>query len=195
MSIDNKEFRCIKCGKCCKAGYIVPIQKIDIKKWKNMERNDLLNNIMINPKSFNIKIDVKIHYGSSSEKKKANIIYQSYNKKKQLLVRFIENNHRYYRKKEIPLSSYKKTIGFYKQYYPVIVPIDFNTVINGLELGIEYIIKLNPIGRCPFLRINLCTIHKVKPIACKKFPYVKDNCLRNNYQFISIYKRAKKLKK
>ncbi len=79
---------------------------------------------------------------------------------------------------------YFRIVNPNKEYNTIIVPIDFKTIIDGLKLGLEYIIKLNSIGFCPFLKSNLCIINDIKPIACKKFPYLKNNCLRNHNYYL-----------
>jgi Fe-S-cluster containining protein len=64
-------------------------------------------------------------------------------------------------------------------YLQLIIPKSINSILKGLELGWEYILKTDVSGKCPFLNSNLCSIHDFKPIGCKMFPYNKDDCFLN----------------
>ena len=63
-------------------------------------------------------------------------------------------------------------------FVPVVIPKSFNTILKGLEQGLEYIIKPDFYGNCPFLTESKCEINSYKPIACKRYPFTIDLCLR-----------------
>ncbi|MBN1216827.1 MAG: hypothetical protein JXA99_15480 [Candidatus Lokiarchaeota archaeon] len=122
-----------------------------------MERKELLKYIIINLKSIYIKDNN--NYKGDSVNKIENNNYQYFNRRFNNLIRFIENNHKYYRIKESSLMLYFRIVNPNKEYNTIIVPIDFKTIIDSLKLGLEYIIKLNSIGFCPFLKSNLCILN------------------------------------
>jgi Fe-S-cluster containining protein len=64
-------------------------------------------------------------------------------------------------------------------YLQVIIPRSFYSILKGLELGLEYILKPDISGKCPFLKSNLCSIQDFKPIGCIMFPINKNKCLAN----------------
>ncbi|MBY9017927.1 MAG: hypothetical protein KGD66_03750 [Candidatus Lokiarchaeota archaeon] len=194
MNTSLKAFKCIKCGECCRAGYNVYIQKIDIEKWKKIERNELLEHIIINPKCIAINDNIEFNSvrGTTLAKIRANKNYRDYNGKFNLLIRFIQKNHRYYGKNPSYLDIW--TIIPNQESDPIYIPKDFETILNGLELGLEYILHSDAFGRCPFLKLNLCLIHEIKPLACKKFPYTKEQCLRNDDIYLLICRCLEKVK-
>ena len=72
------------------------------------------------------------------------------------------------------------------RYNPILIPKSFDIVFEGLKQGLNYIIKLNSDGSCPFLNLNLCSIQNFKPKVCKRFPYDKDGGIKEDNYFFSL---------
>jgi len=180
------------CGECCRAGYDVHINKIDAQKWKKMEKNELLEHftIRLNCISINDGTELNSEDGKTIKMIRAN--YSNSDQKIQELVEFIRENHLYCGKS--CFRQYWKTVVPEFDYDPILVPKSYDVMIKGFDLGLEYIIKTDISGVCPFLNLNLCSIHDFKPMGCKKFPYEKDRCLRKDELFLSVCKGLKKIK-
>jgi Fe-S-cluster containining protein len=114
------DFKCLKCGECCRAGFVIHISKVDVEKWRKLNKYNILDHIKI----------------------------------KSLLQR---EAYRLVDKRSNSLS--------------------FDNVIKGMDNGLEYVFNLDFKGKCPFLELNLCSIHNYKPIGCINFPYIKKKCL------------------
>jgi Fe-S-cluster containining protein len=177
------DFECLRCGECCRAGYDVYIKREDVENWKKLEKKELLENIIINSAciSINNKTECNSEEGISIKRIKKK--YNNFSKKLEELRRFIQNNHEYRGKN--CLRQYIKTILLDLAYDPLLAPKSFNTILKGLEFGLEYILKTDASGKCPFLNLNLCLIHDFKPIACKNFPYARYKQLRNDKSFLT----------
>lgn len=63
------------------------------------------------------------------------------------------------------LSEYGSSIGVKLRFK------DFLTVDDGKE-KFTYLYRWVIDGKCPFLRDNLCIIHKDKPLSCKIYPLI-----------------------
>lgn len=177
-------FKCMKCGECCRAGYDVYINKEDIEKWKILDKNELLDHIIINPQCISINNETELNSEDGNTIKRIRRNFKNFDRRIKELVEFIQENHLYYGK--TGLCLYIKTILLDLDYDPVLVPKSFNSILKGLDFGLEYIIKTDVSGKCPFLNLNLCSIHDIKPIGCKKFPYTNDKCLRKDELFLSV---------
>jgi Fe-S-cluster containining protein len=128
------DFNCEMCGECCRSGYNVHVNKGDVEKWKKLNKQFLLEYIIINPKTISETNDAIL---ISKEHKKT---FQN------------------------PESE------------PILIPKSFNALLKGLDIGLEYIIKSDISGKCPFLHINRCSIHIFKPMGCNLFPYKIHDC-------------------
>jgi Fe-S-cluster containining protein len=166
------DFKCIKCGECCKAGYNVHVIKRDIDKWKEFERKELLNYLYLNPQCISII--------SEDQKILTSQIFKNNKNKIEELVEFIRKTH--------------LNCGQNNLCDPLIIPKSYDIMLIGIELGLEYILKTDRTGKCSFLKMNLCSIYEYKPSACTRFPYTKDNCLRKDKLFTAICSELKKVK-
>ena len=190
----KENFKCIKCGECCRAGYIVSIQKEDVINWVDLEEIKILGHIIINPKCISLNYDT---YFNSQDGKTIVELKRKYNhkvlkKKIRELITFIENNHLYYGKTSLSLNI--RTILPDMEYDPILKPNNFNIILQGIKLGLEYILQSSPAGHCNLLKLNICSFHNFKPIACKRFTYTKENCLRKDNLFLSVCRGLKKVK-
>jgi len=175
-----QEFQCKKCAECCRAGYLIHVQKQDIIRWMHLKKETLLDFIIINSDS------ISLNYGTEINSKDGTaIIYikKTYKQKEfknrlEKLRAFIKKNHLYYGKNSLGLNI--RTILPNMEYDPILKPKNFLIILKAIEIGIEYIIQLNHLRHCPFLQFNLCIIHDFKPNVCKNFPHTKNKCLRTN---------------
>jgi hypothetical protein len=145
-----------------------------------------LEHIKIDPKSISSR-EFNEHQekdGSAIKIIKKNHLIQDYALKLSKLIMFIQKNHFYQGKEYYPLDYF--TIIPHMRYNPILIPKSFSVVLKGLKQGLNYIIKLDADGSCPFLNLNLCSIQNYKPRACKRFPYTKDSCIRDDDYFFSI---------
>jgi Fe-S-cluster containining protein len=186
------DFECIKCGECCKAGYDVYVVKKDIEKWKELEKQDLIEYIIINPQCISLNNGTELNSENGCTIRRIRKNFRNSDEKIEELVEFIKKSHLNFGQSS--LRQYVKTILPDLNYDPIIVPKSFDIILKGLEFGLEYILKSDITGKCSFLNLNLCTIYKYKPIACTRFPYLKENCLRKDNLFTTICRGLKKVK-
>ena len=147
---------------------------------------------MINPQCISINVGTDCNFEDGSTIKGIKKMHNDFNKKNEELIDFIEEFHDYYGRDCLRLNT--KTIMSNLDYDPLLIPKNFNVIMKGLKLGLEYILNTNVFGECPYLSLNRCLIHDFKPIGCKKFPYTKDKCLRKDNPFLSVCKGLKKMK-
>lgn len=146
---------------------------------------------MIDPKCISSNMDIKTinnsENGNTTVKKEQED--QEFDIKNNKLIEFIQKNHSYYG--QSPLRFHLDTILPYTKQDPILIPHNFNIMLEGIKLGLDYIVECDSYGNCSFLDLNECTIHEVKPIACKNFPFTKDKCLRNDDIYVSICRGIK----
>ena len=171
----------MKCGECCRAGYEVYIQSADVKQWMRLEKKDFLKHVLINPECISVENNDNTKANSSNINNKKGIESQELNDEKNELIDFITRNHSYYG--QSPLRYHINTILPDVKQDPILIPHDFKTMLEGINLGLNYIIENDEYGNCAFLELNECIIHDLKPIACKRFPFTKDKCLRKEELF------------
>ncbi|MFX0071518.1 MAG: YkgJ family cysteine cluster protein [Candidatus Hermodarchaeota archaeon] len=192
--LDNVEFdyRCVGCGECCRTGYKVFINNADIEIWQKKGIIEILNYIKIDPKSISFK-KYNQHQeedGNAILKIKEASNGKNLDKKFNEIISFIQKNHQYQGKEFYPLSCF--TILPNMRHHPILIPKTYDIILKGMRLGLTYIIKLDARGFCPFLHLNSCTIHDIKPFACKRFPYRRDGRIREDDHFYSICLGLKK---
>lgn len=157
-----------------------------------LDKVELLDNIILNPEC--ISINNKTEANSKEGFTIKNIKKQKTFCEKQLneLVDFIQKSHLYYGRS--CLKSYTKTIIPNVSYDPIFTPKTFETILEGLDLGLRYIVRTDAIGACTFLKLNKCSINEIKPLDCKRFPYNEDGSLRKDYPFLSICNGLKRMR-
>jgi Fe-S-cluster containining protein len=185
-------YNCVKCGNCCRAGFDILIDKEDIENWIKLKKKFFLQHIQIDPKCISQTGLAGYHIEEVNTLKQIKEIYgeEHFDKKVKELTDFILENHNYLGK-GIPLPVY--TILPELERMPILVPKTFQKVLEGLEWGLVYMIKLNLSGYCPFLKENLCTIHKIKPKVCKSFPYDNKGNLKVDNYSLKICKGFKQI--
>ena len=191
INITNREkspiiddFKCALCGECCRAGYEVRVQRDDAVKWMNLDKLEILDNIIINPECISIDNKTEINSEEGITVKEIKKLGSNIEKRLKELIRFIQKSHLYYGKG--CERSYTKTIIPDVGYDPVFTPKSFKSLLIGLDFGLKYIIRTNKSRACTFLKLNKCSIHKVKPLDCQRFPYNEDGYIRKDYPFLSI---------
>ncbi len=179
-------YKCVKCGNCCHAGLEISIREIDLKKWIDKGENDFIDKIQIDPKS--ISPDGLAGYHIEEKNALLALLKQfndnEYQIKKKELKQFILENHDFLGNGiyPIPIYSFIEQLG----RMPVLIPHDFDVVIEGIKRNIDYIIKFKKDGSCPFLTDNLCSIQEIKPLDCKQFPYDDKGAIKINNYFLKI---------
>lgn len=191
----ESNYQCVKCGECCRAGYKIFITKDDFIDWDKNGKAEILDHIKIDPKCISLKISNE-HLekdGKGIIKIKRKNLNESYKIKLRELIIFVQKNHFYHGKEYYPLDYF--TIMPNMRYNPILIPKSFDIVLRGLKRGLNYIIKLDSNGSCPFLNLNLCLIQEYKPKACKRFPYDNDGRIKEVDYFSSLCMGLKKWKK
>jgi Fe-S-cluster containining protein len=182
------EYKCIKCGDCCRAGLEISIRKEDVLTWIKAGKEDYVSYVQIDPKSIsseglggyhieeeNALLDLLKNYGE-----------EKYEEKKKELEAFIIKNHYYLGKGIVPLPIYTFIENLGRM--PVLVPRSFQIVLEGMKWGIAYILKYYLNRFCPFQKDNMCSIHDIKPHDCKKFPYDDKGNLKTDPHILKICK-------
>ena len=162
LRIDNEkrtfyQFECIQCGTCCRS-LDISLVKEDIMNWMQKGKGEFLPHVQIDPYSiaparfFNLKTEDE----------------------QEILKTFVLENHEYIGEESVASDEIiilPNVIFSGKGTRPIFIPYDFEIMLEGLSLNINYLI--NPLlhGKCPFLENNLCSIHEMKPLACKTFPF------------------------
>jgi Fe-S-cluster containining protein len=175
------------CGSCCRAGLEVVIEKEDIRRWIQHERNEFAKYIQIDPKciSYDGLAGYHIEEFNTLEKIKEKFKEQESKRKIEELHEFILKNHEYLGKgPPLPIYTFLEDLG----RMPILVPKDLMITIKGMELELVYILKFEEGGYCPFIKENLCSIHEIKPNVCKTFPYNKEGFLKIDDFFTKICK-------
>jgi len=187
----NFQFNCVQCGSCCRAGFEVVVERQDIELWIKAGKRDFYQFLQIDPKCISQSGLAGYHIEEINTLDKLNEQYDDdkYKNKLQELKDFILKNHSYLGKgPPLPIYTILTKLG----RTPILVPKNLNILIEGLKWGLVYIIKYESGGSCPFLRDNLCSIHEIKPKACKLFPYNEKGELRVDDFFIKICKGLKR---
>ncbi|TFG07155.1 MAG: hypothetical protein EU539_05750 [Promethearchaeota archaeon] len=192
MINEKFEFKCVQCGECCRAGFKVTIKKEDVKLWKELEKSEILEHLKLDPecislKEFNYHMDKD---GSAVMKSKMLTNSNNLNVKLNNLVDFIHKKHDYQGSGSYPLDYF--TIIPNMRNNPILIPKSYEIILEGMKLGLNYIINLDSRGFCPFLKLNSCIIHEFKPFDCKRFPFGYNGNLRNDNYFLALCKGLKR---
>jgi len=185
----DKEFKyeCVQCGNCCRAGFEVVIEKEDVERWIKLEQNEFFQFIQIDPKCISPNGLGGYHIEEVNTLKRIEEKYKDneVNEKREELKEFILNNHIYIGKgSPLPIYTFLPDLG----RTPILIPKSFRVIWEGLEWGLVYTLKFELGGYCPFLKENLCSIHKIKPNVCRSFPYNNKGELKIDDYFIKICK-------
>jgi Fe-S-cluster containining protein len=181
-TIENKtprkvqyRFKCLKCGDCCRVPIKIIISVNDTIKWKELNKTDFLNHIQICPLTFS-----PLKLGEMDEGERTKVI------------EFIVSNHTY----DGEGSGFTIHRPYLRRGWssrPILHPNSFDVIIKGVKFGLEYIMSNDLGGQCPFLRENVCSIHEIKPLVCKNFPYTEKGKLRTEKRLLEICKGIQKL--
>ena len=169
----------MQCGECCKNAFEIHLRKQDVRKWKRLEEEGILQHVKIKisclakhkkdavvPKELLILSRLNNKYEGDQLKEQVNHV-----------IHFVREYHHYRGKDSLPLHV--ETIIPGVAFDPVFVPKSYDALLKGLDMGLFYTLKFDPYGRCPFLELNSCLIHSIKPIACAEFPFNEDDSLRH----------------
>lgn len=95
------------------------------------------------------------------------------------LIRFISEEHKYVGEPRMDRGG-NHILGIFHLphwlfpdigYRAILIPTKFNIILEGLKRGIRYKLINERQDRCEFLEKNRCSIHDIKPKACKEFPF------------------------
>lgn len=179
------KYKCVQCGNCCRAGFEIVLGQEDIDRWIKIGKSDYYQFIQIDPKCISKTGLAGYHIEEVNtleilEKKYKD---KEYKKKIEGLKKFILNNHQFLGNGlPLPIFTFLPDLG----RTPILAPKNFQVILKGLEWGLVYIIKFEISGYCPFLKENLCSIHKIKPNVCRSFPYNENGELKVDEFFIKI---------
>lgn len=190
--MDNKlffmyDFKCLKCGGCCRSGYIIYIDRLDIEKWNKLGGTKIIDHISINNKSIS-KLILENNSLLDEEKDNLGEITKDYD----YLMEFIKKSHHIRNKNSLSISI--ESISDIVKFNLILIPKSFKLMMRSIDYGFTYIIMTDSLGKCPFLDMNLCSIHNYKPIGCIKFPYLKEQCLYEKNNSIIGKTKVKKVK-
>ena len=182
------QYKCIKCGECCRAGLEISIRKEDILTWIRAEKENFVSHIQIDPKSISSEGLGGYHIEEENALLELlkNCDEEKYEEKKKELEAFITNNHEYLGKGIVPLPIYTFIDNLGRM--PILVPKTFQVILEGMKWGIAYILKYQLNRFCPFQKDNLCSIHDIKPHDCKRFPYDEKGNLKTDSHILKICK-------
>lgn len=167
-------FECIQCGECCKIPTKIIVSKQDIVKWREKNLQGYLECVQICPTTFS---PVKLRELTED--------------KRDELINFILTNHTFRGEGDGFLID-RPYINRNWSSRPILSPKEFETVITGIKLGLEYIILNELTGKCHFLKDNSCSIQELKPSSCKLFPYDRKNQIRVNKRILEVCTGIKK---
>jgi Fe-S-cluster containining protein len=171
------------CGNCCRQGWYVPIFKEDLLKWKKNDKIDIFKKIQVDPRKISI-IGLNNHSWKSEWEENFIAYVKAHPEecseitdfpKAHNIYDFLLENHEYIEegnnRKHPALGDIYKFPEPYGWEWPIFIPKDFGTIFKGMKLGISYLAITDLTGDCEFLENGLCSIHKLKPLACELFPY------------------------
>lgn len=173
------QFECNHCGECC-IFLDVSLSEVDILNWMQKERMDLIQYVQIHPQSINYENRLKAIINGNLDQ----------------LVAFILNNHNCL-VVDKGLQGVSITLSpeeiFGNGYNRIFKPFDFQTMLQGMQLGVKYMLMSELNGYCIFFKGDHCSIHEVKPRICQQFPYDETGRLALNHWTLSICKGIKQL--
>lgn len=192
-------YHCQKCGNCCRQPWEIIIQKEDALKWETAGKQEFLQHIQINPISISPVGLGDPGFGASmielpQMEQKTEFNDKNFESRLKIIKNFVLENHNYlgegtfqfpvhgYFAFFFPTDAYFKGMG----ERPIFSPKSFKTVLDGIELGLQYILIFNPEGQCHFLEGNLCSIHDLKPVACQMFPLDANGDLRVEEKILNL---------
>lgn len=178
MNRDNYKYQCLQCGECCKGNFEIFLEPEDINKWKDMGLIDLIEHIQLMPEYIAQKIeqDPESQEGKTLQKLRKRLGDKDFKLKLGVLKNFIEENHLYMGKDGTRNEIF--TILPNMRISPILVPKSLEIILEGFAWGLRYVIMTDAYGICPFLKLNACSIHEIKPAACKRFPFDKHGNLK-----------------
>jgi len=77
------------CGECCRTGYDIYVNREDVEKWKKLNKKELLDFIVVNPKCISVNIETKLNSEIGNIKKRINKQYDNFDWKIEELINFL----------------------------------------------------------------------------------------------------------
>lgn len=190
---EKYSFHCHQCGNCCRQGFEIYLTQEDILLWEG--HPEFLICIQIDPKSISESGLAGYHIEDKNAviELKKRFSEDEFEQKLDELIKFIQKNHDYHGEMLEPFPIY--TVLPKMKRRPILVPKSFEAIREGLDKDIAYMLRHNSKGVCPFLKDNICSIHKIKPNECRKFPFDKHDNLRIDDYLMKFCKGISKKRK
>ena len=196
-------YRCKMCGNCCRHYWDIILTKEDVLKWNHNNKDEFLKHIQINPISispaglgdYTNGVSVIEMPGITASKDKHNEFNKvEFEKRLEKIRKFVLDNHDYlgegtpnlpvhsYFSFFYPLDTYFEGVG----NWPIFRPRSFVVILEGMDMGVKYVLSFDSLGQCFFLRESQCSIQEIKPVACQEFPFDQDGLLRTDERVLDI---------
>jgi Fe-S-cluster containining protein len=173
------QFECFHCGDCCRFLDIL-LEKNDILKWI-AEARDFLQYIQIQPESASADLFIKAEMEGKLE----------------VLKKFILEKHQ----RSSGENLQRDSLSFAHLFLPelpsncILSPQTYQIVLEGLDLGIKYMLLSKKNGDCVFFTGQGCAIYEIKPAICTKFPFESDGTLVVNDWTLRLCKGIKRIER
>lgn len=172
-------FECFHCGDCCRFLDIL-LEKGDILKWI-AGKKDFPQYIQIQPESVSADLFIKAEMEGKLED----------------LKKFIREKHQ----QSLGENFQRNSLTSARLFLPelgtncILIPQTHEIVLEGMSLGIKYMLLSKTNGDCVFFTGQGCAIYEIKPIICTKFPFEADGTLAVNDWTLRLCKGIKRIEK
>jgi Fe-S-cluster containining protein len=175
----NYRFECFHCGDCCRFLDIL-LEKGDILKWIVGDR-EFLQYIQIQPESTSADLFIKAEMEGKLE----------------ALKQFILEKHHRSQGENLQRDS----LTFSHLFLPelgancILSPQTYQIVLEGMDLGMKYMLISKQNGDCVFFTGQGCAIYEIKPSICTNFPFEADGTLAVNDWTLYLCKGINRIEK
>ena len=197
----NYSYKCKMCGNCCRHYWDIILTKEDVLLWDQNGKDKFLKHIQINPLSISpaglgdhtfgvsvIEIPDVVEYNNKEFNK------VEFENRLEKIRAFVLDNHDYLGEgtSNLPVHSYFSFFFPVDTYFeevgprPIFSPKSIVVMLQGMEMGLKYVLRYNSHGQCFFLKESRCSIHKIKPVTCQEFPFNQTGSLRTDERVLNI---------
>jgi len=171
-------FECFHCGDCCRFLDIL-LEKGDILKWIAGGK-DFIHYIQVQPESASADLFIKAEIEGKLED----------------LNKFLLEKHQ----RSFGENFQRNSLTSARIFLPelgtncILSPKTYQIVLEGMNLGIKYMLCSKKDGDCVFFTGRECAIYEIKPAICTKFPFEADGTLAVNDWTLRLCKGIKRIK-